>query len=140
MAELKTKPTKESAHAFIKSLADEQRRKECRALLSMMREITGKKPVMWGNAIVGFGNYHYKYRSGREGDWFLTGFSPRKTALTVYIMPGFSRYESLLEELGKHKRSVSCLYIKRLEQIDLSVLRTLVERAVADLHEMYDCR
>ncbi len=88
-----------------------------------MREITGNRAKMWGDSIVGFGKYHYKYKSGCEGDWFITGFSPCKQNLTVYIMPGFSKYQSLLKKLGKHKTSVSCLYLKSLTDIDQTVLK-----------------
>jgi len=102
-----------------------------------MREVTGCEPKMWGPSIVGFGRYHYKYESGREGDWPLTGFSPRKQALTVYIMAGFRRYEELLDRLGKHKTGKSCLYLKRLEDVDLEVLRELVHESVEQVAERY---
>jgi len=95
-----------------------------------MKEATQAEPLMWGDAIVGFGNYHYRYASGREGDWFLTGFSPRKQNLTLYIMSGFEQYDTLLGKLGKHSTSKSCLYIKRLDDIDLPTLSDLVRRSV----------
>lgn len=139
MAELKTKATKASVQAFINAIEDEERRKECRELHKMMRAITGKKSQMWGSSIVGFGNYHYKYKSGRDGNWFITGFSPRKQALTVYIMPGFSRYPSLMKRLGKFKLGASCLYLKRLDDVDRDVLHSLIEQSVGDMHEIYEC-
>jgi hypothetical protein len=130
MAELKTKKTRQSVTKFISDLPDGQRRKDCRAVMKLMREITGAKPAMWGPSIVGFGHYRYKYQSGREGDWFLTGFSPRKQNLTLYIMSGFSRYEDLLRKLGKHKTGKACLYVKKLEDIDLGVLKRLITKSV----------
>ncbi|MDA0833505.1 MAG: DUF1801 domain-containing protein [Planctomycetota bacterium] len=133
MAELKTRPTKASAVAFVKSIDDETRRSDCRELLTMMKELTGFKPVMWGESIVGFGNYHYQYQSGREGDWFYTGFSPRKQNLTIYIMCGFQKFPALMKKLGKHKTSVSCLYIKRLDDIDRDVLRTLITSSIEEM-------
>lgn len=139
MAELKTKENNASVTEFLKNIEDETKRKDCRVLLSMMKEITGKKPKMWGDSIVGFGNYHYKYKSGREGDWFVTGFSPRKQNLTVYIMCGFDDYEPLLKKLGKHKTAVSCLYIKRLDDVDGDVLRELIAKSVEDMAEIYAC-
>ena len=127
MAELKTKQTKASVQAFLESVSDETQRKDCLKIMGLMQQITGEKPKMWGNSIVGFGNYRYKYASGREGEWFVTGFSPRKTSLTLYIMSGFSRYEDLLGKLGKHKTGKSCLYVKSLAEIDQAVLGRLVE-------------
>ncbi len=137
MAELKTKPEKRSVKAFIDAIEDEQKRKDCRALLKLMREWAGEKPVMWGSSIVGYGSYHYKYESGREGDWMLTGFSPRKQNLTIYIMPGFSMFESQLEKLGKHKTSKSCLYIKKLDDVDMDILKTMVIDSVKYMKKTY---
>lgn len=139
MAELKTKETHASVAAFVKGIEDENKRKDCQILLAMMKEITGKKPKMWGESIVGFGRYHYKYKSGREGDWMVTGFSPRKQSLTVYIMCGFDDYDGLLKKLGKHKTAVSCLYMKRLSDVDLDVLRELIAKSVEDMAEIYEC-
>ena len=96
----------------------------------MMKKITGKKPKLWDSNIVGFGSYHYKYASGREGDWFLTGFSPRKQALTLYIMPGFGDYGPLMKKLGKYKTGKSCLYIKKLEDVDQKTLKELIAKSV----------
>ena len=130
MAELKTKQTSQSVEKFVSAVADEQRREDCRTVLRIMKEVTGEKPKMWGSSMVGFGSYHYKYASGREGDWFLTGFAPRKQDLTLYIMAGFSRYNELLRKLGKHKIGKSCLYIKQLDDVDIDVLTELVEQSV----------
>ncbi len=131
MAELKTKPNDGDVEAFLAAIEDEGRRDDCRAILTLMRDITGCEPKMWGKSIVGFGSYHYKYDSGREGDWFVTGFSPRKQALTLYIMSGFSRHDELLSKLGKHTTGKSCLYVKKLDDVDVEVLGELIERSVA---------
>jgi hypothetical protein len=130
LAELKTRPNEKSVEEFLAAV-DPGRQEDCRALVELMREVTGEEPVMWGPSIIGFGSYHYRYASGREGDWFLTGFSPRKRDLTLYIMAGFSKYEELLARLGKHKKGKSCLYVKKLADVDPAVLRELVERSVA---------
>jgi hypothetical protein len=130
MADLKTKQTKASVAGFLKNIADETRRAECRTLLELMQAATGERPSMWGPSIVGFGSYHYKYASGREGDWFRVGFSPRKQALTVYIMSGFTGHESLLKKLGKHTTGKGCLYIKHLADVDLEILARLVRASV----------
>jgi hypothetical protein len=131
MAELKTKPTKQSVKDFVDAIKDEQQRKDCRTVSRIMKRITKANPKMWGPGMVGFGSYHYKYASGREGDWFLTGFAPRKQNLTLYIMAGFKEYSALLKKLGKHKISKSCLYIKRLDDVDMDVLTQLIEESVA---------
>ncbi len=123
---LKTKPNQESVLHFLKSVPDEQKQKDAFALLELMRQATQEEGKMWGTSIVGFGSYHYKYASGREGDWFITGFSPRKQNLTLYIMDGFDQYEHLLQSLGKYKTGKSCLYIKRLSDVHISNLRELV--------------
>jgi len=138
MADLKTTVNKASVTAYLKSVDDEQKRKDCREVIALMREITGKRPKMWGSSIIGFGSYHYRYRSGREGDWPLTGLSPRKQNLTIYIMPGFSRYASLMKKLGKYKTGKSCLYVKTLDDVDRGTLRQLIARSVADMKKMYD--
>ena len=131
MAELKTQPTGESVTAFLNQVEDEKKRQACFTILELMKEVTGAEPQMWGSSIVGFGSYHYKYASGRQGEWFLTGFSPRKRDFTLYIMSGFDQYESLLERLGKFKTGKSCLYIKKIEDIDMGTLRELVKQSVA---------
>ena len=133
MSELKTQQNDASVTDFLNGV-DEKRRDDCFALLELMEEVTGAPAKMWGTSIVGFGDYHYKYASGREGDWMVTGFSPRKQNLTLYIMAGFDRYEELLAKLGKHSTGVSCLYIKRLSDVDGDVLRQLVAASVAHMN------
>ena len=130
MAELKTKPNDRSVEDFLDGVTDDKKRQACYTILDLMKQATKSKPVMWGDSIVGFGTYHYKYASGREGDWFLTGFSPRKQNLTLYIMSGFSEYDALLSKLGKFKTGKSCLYINKIEDIDLSTLKELIQRSV----------
>ena len=129
--ELKTQANDASVTDFLASVEPERRRRDALVIRDMMARITGCPPRMWGSSIVGYGSYHYKYESGREGDWFLTGFSPRKQSLTLYIMSGFSRYDALMKKLGKHTTGKSCLYIKKLEDVDLDVLRELIEGSVA---------
>lgn len=130
MAELKTKPTAADVTAFIDAIPEEQRRRDCHVLVDVMREATGSEPKMWGPAIVGFGDYQYAYDSGRRGDWFLLGFSPRKSALTLYIMAGFARYDAIMARLGKYKTGKSCLYIKKLADVDLDALKELAGESV----------
>jgi len=137
MAENKTKPSDRDVHAFIAGIEHETRRADAQVLLDMMARVTGFEPVMWGDSIVGFGQYHYSDESGREGEYLITGFSPRKSATSVYIMPGFKRYGDLLARLGKHRHSVSCLYINRLDKIDLSVLEEIVADSVGRMKEIY---
>jgi len=129
MAELKTKRNEGNVEAFLKSVPDEKKRQDSFAVLELMKQVTGKEPEMWGDSIVGFGSYHYKYASGREGDWFITGFSPRKQNLTLYIMSGFDEYDQLLNKLGKYSTGKSCLYIKKIEDVDVNVLKELVKRS-----------
>jgi hypothetical protein len=130
MAELKTKATNESVTGFLNKVTDKGRRDDCFAVLEIMKDVTGEEPKMWGHGIVGFGRYHYKYESGREGEWMITGFSPRKGDLTLYIMPGFDAFPDLMKRLGKFKTGKSCLYIKKLEEVDTGVLRQLVKQSV----------
>ncbi|MGD9395993.1 MAG: DUF1801 domain-containing protein [Candidatus Thorarchaeota archaeon] len=130
MSDIKTKPTDVKVEDFLEAVEHPTRKKDGLELLRIMEEVTKKKPVMWGPSIVGFGSYHYKYESGREGDMPLTGFSPRKQNLTVYIMPGFDEYEGLLSRLGKHKVGKSCLYINKLADVDISVLKELIAKSV----------
>lgn len=139
MAELKTKENNESVDDFISAVSDETKRNACLKLLALLKKVTAKEPKMWGDSIVGFGKYHYKYKSGREGDWFVTGFAPRKRDLTIYIMPGFSRYDALMEKLGKFKTGKSCLYVRKLADIDLTILEELVEQSVRRMGEIYAC-
>ncbi|MDH3643839.1 MAG: DUF1801 domain-containing protein [Gammaproteobacteria bacterium] len=137
MAELKTKKNDGDVTGFLNQVGNEKRRADAFTVLEMMAEITAEKPVMWGTSIIGFGNYHYTYASGREGDWFLTGLSPRKQALTLYIISGFGKYDGLMKKLGKYKIGKSCLYINKLEDVDLDVLRDLISESVRYLHETY---
>lgn len=130
MAELKTRPTDRDVDAFIARVENQRRREDCRAVVDLMRAVTGEEPVMWGDSIIGFGEYHYVYESGREGDWFLTGVSPRKDKLALYIMTGFDRHDELMSRLGKHRTGSSCLYINRLDDVELDVLRDLVRQSV----------
>lgn len=127
---MKIRETRASVGRFIQSVPNEERRNDCRTVLGLMKDLTGLEPRMWGNSIVGFGSQRYQTRSGLEGEWFLTGFSPRKHDLTLYITTGVKRYPALLRRLGKHKTGVSCLYLKRLADVDLEVLRALIEASL----------
>lgn len=138
MAELKTQPTDASVDAFLASACSDPRREDCDALVEMMTRLSGSGPVMWGSSIVGFGSYHYRYASGREGDWFEVGFAPRKRDLTLYIMSGFSGYEELLSRLGTFRTGVSCLYVKKLADVDLEVLEELVSSSIAHVRAEMD--
>lgn len=131
MAELKTKRNRGNVEEFLSGVGHATRREDARAVLALMEKVTGERAVMWGESIVGFGSYRYRYASGREGEWMLVGFSPRKAGLTLYLMSGFSRYRELLAKLGKHRTGKSCLYINRLSDVDGEVLRTLVSESVA---------
>jgi hypothetical protein len=131
MAELKTKRNRKSVRKFIAGVENDRRRADAEAVLALMEEVMGEKPAMWGDKIVGFGSYRYKYESGREGDWFVVGLSPGKARLSLYIMTGFSRYQDLLKKLGKHKTGSCCLYINRLEDIDMKVLRRIIKDSAA---------
>ena len=133
MAENKTQKNEQSVVDFLNGVEDEQKRRDSFAVMELMKEVTGEEPAMWGDSIVGFGSYHYRYASGREGDSPLTGFSPRKQNLTLYITSGFEQYEDLLDDLGKFKTGKSCLYLKRLQDVDLDVLRELVRQSVAHM-------
>ena len=141
MAELKTKKTNASVLKFLSSIEHPQRRRDSIELLEVFKEVTKLSPKLWGDSIVGFGEYHYKSdRSSQEGDWPLTGFSPRKQNMTVYIMPGFTDYQDLLAKLGKHKTSVSCIYFNKLEDIDVKVLKRIIRKSVADMKKQYKWR
>lgn len=129
MAELKTRENDGDVLAFLNSVENEKRRTDSLDVLEMMKEITGETPKMWGENIVGFGHYDYKYASGRTGTWLCVGFSPRKSNLTIYLLGGFSANEAVLEKLGRHKKGKSCLYIRKLEDVDLAVLHDLIEEA-----------
>lgn len=130
MAEAKTQRTKQSVTAFLRRIPDEQKQKDAFALVDIMRQITKAEPVMWGSSIVGFGTYRYQYASGRTGEWPLTGFSPRKQNMTLYIMSGFEQYDNLLKGLGKFKTGKACLYINRLDDVHLPTLRKLIKLSV----------
>ena len=129
MAENKTQKTGASVEEFLNSVENKRRREDGFTVLKMMKEITGLEPEMWGPSIIGFGSYHYKYESGREGDIFLTGFSPRKQSMSLYIMDGFDGCEDLLSKLGKHRKGASCLYINKLADVNMDVLRELVQQS-----------
>ena len=137
MAENKTKPTGASVDDYVASIADEARRTDCRRLIRMMARVTGEPPRMWGPSIVGFGTYHYRYDSGREGDFFLTGFSSRKAELSLYVMAGFASFPALMAKLGRHRTGKSCLYVRRLADVDLEVLEELVRRSVKEMRERH---
>ena len=130
MAENKTQPTDEPVADFLARVADPKRRADCEVVLAKMRRASGVEPVMWGASMVGFGRYVYRYASGRTGDWPLIGFSPRKSDLTLYLMPDLAGQEALLARLGKHKAGASCLYLKRLSDVDLPTLEAMVELAL----------
>lgn len=130
MAELKTVPTKASVEKFIKGITDEKKREDCYRLMKLMERATKSKAKMWGTSIVGFGDAHYVYESGREGDWFITGFSPRKQNLTLYMMGGFNQCEDLRKKLGKHSLGKGCLYINTLEDVDIKILKEIIKTSV----------
>ena len=137
MGDAKTKPTKLSVAAFLKKVPDAQKREDAAAVIELMRQATKAQPVIWGTSIIGFGSYRYKYASGREGDWPIIGLSPRKQNLTIYIMPGFADCKDLLAKLGKHTTGGSCLYIKRLADIDMPTLKKLIAKSVAYMKAKY---
>jgi hypothetical protein len=128
-AKLKTAPTARSVSGFL-SKVPKDRRADCETIVALMKNATGAEPEMWGPSIIGFGRYHYQYASGRAGDWMVTGFSPRKSDLTLYLMPGADAFPELIARLGKHTTGKSCLYIKRLADVDVNVLRELVQQSV----------
>ena len=130
MAELKTKETKASVGGFLKQIPDASRRRDAEKILAMMKSVTKEEPKMWGSSIIGFGRLHYKYASGREGDWFMAGFSPRKDSFTLYLCGGFESHADLMSKLGKYKTGVGCLYVKKLEDVDEKVLKQLVIRTL----------
>lgn len=138
MAENKTRPNDSSVIEFLDTIDDTLKRNDCETLMLLLKNITGQEGVLWGNSIVGFGSYHYVYDSGREGDMFLAGFSPRKQNISIYIMAGFGRYTSLMKELGPHKTGKSCLYIKRLADVDMDVLTDLITRSHDHMNTKYN--
>jgi hypothetical protein len=131
MSTNKTKPTTRSVELFLDNLIPKQRKKDSWTLYRLMEKITGSQGVLWGTSIIGFGDYHYKYGSGREGDWFLTGFSPRKNALTLYLMCDISHEFIDFSTLGKHKKGKGCLYIKRLDDVDLKALENIIKTSIS---------
>lgn len=141
MAENKTKETKASAEKFVNSIKDENIRADCNTIIKIMKSVTKEEPKMWGPSMVGFGTYHYKYESGREGDFFLTGFAPRKQNIAIYLMCGLDEQITNLEKLGKHKKSGgSCLYIKSLKDIDIKVLKEMIAQSVKQIKKLYPAK
>ena len=136
-SENKTQPTKISVSAFLNGIEDKERRKDAKSLLKLFKTITGEKAVMWGPSIIGFGEYHYRYDSGREGNFMRTGFSPRKSNVSVYLIDGFEDKQTLLDKLGKHKIGKSCLYINRLSEIDEKVLTKLIKQSYTTMNKRY---
>lgn len=130
MTELKTQPTGNSVSEFISNQPDEQRRADCEKLNQIFSEVTGYDPVIWGGSIIGYGQYHYKYESGRQGDWFTVGFSPRKQNITIYFMTGIEKLAPSLKSLGKHKTGTSCVYINKLSDIKEAVLRDMIKQTI----------
>lgn len=137
MAVLKTQPNAQDVMAFLNAIEPEERKRDCLQLRSLFEQWTREPAQMWGPTIVGFGAYHYRYESGREGDWFLTGFSPRKQNLTIYVMAGFEQYDTIMQNLGTYKTGSSCLYVKRLSEINLHQLQLLVQSSVAYMKRRY---
>lgn len=135
MSEPKTKKNDADVIAYLNTIEPQKKREDSLAILELMEEVTGEQGIMWGTSIIGFGSYHYTYATGREGDWMLVGFAPRKKNITLYIMPGFEHYGELLGQLGKHSTGKSCLYIKKIEDVDTDVLRELVKQSVAHMKE-----
>ena len=137
MSALKTRQNEGNVIAFLNAVEEKQKREDSLALLDIMKEASGEEPKMWGPSIVGFGKYHYKYESGREGNWFLTGFSPRKQKMSVYIVPGFERFNDLIARLGKYSTGKSCLYFKKLTDIDCDILSQLIRESVEYMKKKY---
>ena len=137
MSQNKTQPTEQSVKTFIDSLDDQQKIADSYSLLDLMKEVTGCEPKMWGPSIIGFDQYHYKYESGREGNFLKVGFSPRKRELSIYLMCGFEKHTEMMKKLGKHRTGKSCLYVKKLEDIDLDVLKDLVQESIKYVDKKY---
>lgn len=138
MAELKTRPTKANVKAFIDGIEDRQQQADAKKVAAMMSRATGSRATMWGPSIVGFGKYSYSNTAGKDFEWMLTGFAPRKNALTVYIMPGVKRFDALMKSLGKYKTGKSCLYIKRMSDVDENVLQTLIDESIKRMRKVYE--
>ncbi|MFT5506470.1 MAG: hypothetical protein ACI8XC_004198 [Gammaproteobacteria bacterium] len=139
MDEMKTRPSSADVNQYLAAIEHNQRRADAQFLLPIFEEITECKAVLWGGSIIGFGQYHYRYASGREGDWPVTGFSPRKQNLSIYIMPGFLNMTAWLSKLGKHKTSGSCLSINKLADIDLGVLKQIINKSIREMGKIYPC-
>ena len=137
MAEAKTKLTEKSVDSFIATVEDDKVREDCYTIINLMEKVTGEKPKMWGSAIVGFGKYTYKYESGRSGEICITGFSPRKVNITLYVLAGFPEQAELLQDLGKHKSGKGCLYIKKLDDVNINILKSLIKESITFLKERY---
>lgn len=137
MATLKTQPNHRSVQDFLQKIEAPDQQKDALRILQLMEEVSGEPAQMWGDSMIGFGSYHYRYASGREGDWFLTGFAPRKKQLSLYIMAGFDQYDTLLQKLGKYKTGKSCLYIKKLADVDEAILKELIRQSVAYMQKQY---
>ena len=137
MSKLKTTQNEADVNAFLDAVENPRRRADARQVLDLIQAVTGEPPKMWGSSIVGFGSYHYRYASGREGDWPVVGFSPRKQNLVIYIMPGFSDYGDLLGKLGKFRTGKSCLYVNKLDDVDLELLEQLVRESVKEMQRRY---
>jgi hypothetical protein len=137
MAEVKTKPTERSVDSFILAVEDDKVRADCYAIINLMEKVTGEKPKMWGPAIIGFGKYAYKYESGHSGEICMTGFSPRKANITLYVLANFPGQAELLQKLGKHKSGKGCLYIKKLDDVNINVLESLMKESIKFLKEKY---
>lgn len=133
----KTQPTTEDVSAFLARVDDSRKREDVQTIVDMLENITGYSPTMWGDSMIGFGRYEYHYKSGRSGEWMVVGVAPRARNITVYIMPGFKPFEELLSRLGKYKTSQSCLYINRLSDVDISVLKQLMTQSVELMKERY---
>ena len=133
----KTQPTSVDVTTYINSIEDDSKRSDCLQLLELMKDVTGLEPQMWGKEMVGLGSYHYVGKSGREGDWFKTGFAPRKNNLSIYFIAGFANRGPILEKLGKHKLGKGCLYVKNLESINQEALKELISANVQEMNEMY---
>ncbi|WP_375283300.1 DUF1801 domain-containing protein [Marinicauda pacifica] len=136
----KTEPTAQSVDTFLDAVEPERKREEARTLDALFRRVTGWQPQIWGPSLIGYGIYHYRYESGREGDFLATGFSPRKSAHSIYILPGYADFQPLLDRLGKHSHGKSCLYVKTLADIDLEILAELIEAGVRDLSGKYEVK
>lgn len=137
MSDVKTKVNDASVEDFLNTIEHPVKRADSFNLLQMISDITGDTPKMWGDSIVGFDSYHYVYKSGREGEWPIVGFSPRKQNISLYIMPGFSNFEPLLKKLGKHKTSKACLYVNKLADVDLDILKELIKQSVDYMRNKY---